>query len=165
MSLKTPVLHMLCGKIAAGKSTLAAELASEPDTVLLSEDDWLSTLFGDQMQTIPDYVRCSAKLRQVMGPHVVQLLNAGLSVVLDFPANRIDNRAWMRGLLEQTKADNRLHVLTIPEDARRARFNARNAQGDHPFSVTDEQYEAMSVYFQEPSEDEGFTLVQHHATA
>ncbi len=164
MSTKSPVLHLLCGKIAAGKSTLAAELSNNSDTVLLSEDDWLSTLFEDQMQTIPDYVRCSAKLRQVMGPHVVQLLNAGLSVVLDFPANRIDNRAWMRGLLAQTQADNRLHVLTVPEDVRRKRFEARNAQGDHPFSVSDEQYAAMSGYFQDPTEDEGFTIVHHQAS-
>ncbi|MCP1337168.1 hypothetical protein [Futiania mangrovi] len=32
----SPTLHMLCGKIAAGKSTLAASLASSPDTVLMA---------------------------------------------------------------------------------------------------------------------------------
>jgi predicted kinase len=34
----TSTLHMLCGKIAAGKSTLARQLADVPFTVLLSED-------------------------------------------------------------------------------------------------------------------------------
>ncbi|MCH4590627.1 LysR family transcriptional regulator, partial [Achromobacter xylosoxidans] len=31
------MLHFLCGKIGAGKSTLAARLASRPDTLLISE--------------------------------------------------------------------------------------------------------------------------------
>jgi len=36
-----PRLHMLCGKIASGKSTLAARLGSAPGTALLAEDTWL----------------------------------------------------------------------------------------------------------------------------
>ncbi|MEG2632911.1 MAG: AAA family ATPase, partial [Comamonas sp.] len=39
------VLHMLCGKIAAGKSTLARQLAAAPRTVRINEDDWLSSLY------------------------------------------------------------------------------------------------------------------------
>ena len=45
LSPKTPTLHMICGKIAAGKSTLARRLADQPNTILISEDVWLSTLY------------------------------------------------------------------------------------------------------------------------
>src|ERR1700742_176082 len=78
-------LYLLCGKIAAGKSTVAAGLASRPATVLISEDHWNSHLFLDELKTIDDYRRCSDRLRNAMGPHVVSLLKAGTSVVLDFP--------------------------------------------------------------------------------
>ena len=37
-----PTLHLVCGKIAAGKSTLANRLANAPATVLISEDYWMS---------------------------------------------------------------------------------------------------------------------------
>ena len=37
-----PMLHFLCGKIGAGKSTLAAALASQPGALRISEDDWLA---------------------------------------------------------------------------------------------------------------------------
>ena len=47
-------LHLICGKIAAGKSTLAAELASRPATLLISEDVWLSCLYKDEQKTIDD---------------------------------------------------------------------------------------------------------------
>lgn len=39
-----PTLHMLCGKIASGKSTLAARLSATPGTVLVSEDAWRTAL-------------------------------------------------------------------------------------------------------------------------
>jgi hypothetical protein len=93
MSDGKPVLHLLCGKIASGKSTLAGQLAEELGTVLISEDRWLDGLYGDQMETLRDYVRFAGKLRAMMGPHVAGLLRAGISVVLDFPANTVETRA------------------------------------------------------------------------
>lgn len=161
MSLASPTLHMLCGKIASGKSTLAARL-SEPDgTVLIAEDVWLKTLFSDQMSSGPDYVRCAAKLRNAMGPHISALLKAGVSVVLDFPANTVENRAWMRGILDATGAADRLHVLNTPDEVCLARLRERNARGDHQFVVTDEQFHRFSRHFVAPSTDEGFDLEVH----
>ena len=45
-------LHMLCGKIAAGKSTLAAELARQPNTVLIAEDFWMTQLYPGEVLTL-----------------------------------------------------------------------------------------------------------------
>ena len=39
-----PMLHLLCGKAGAGKSTLAARLAAAPHTLSLSQDHWTATL-------------------------------------------------------------------------------------------------------------------------
>lgn len=158
----SPTLHMLCGKIAAGKSTLAAKLGSANGTVLLAEDDWLSALFSNEMSSPSDYVRCSSKLRKIMGPHVVSLLNAGVSVVLDFPANTLDQRAWMREVIEASSASHQLHVLNTPDELCLARLRERNARSEHAFAVTEEQYFRFSRYFVAPSADEGFNLVVHH---
>jgi predicted kinase len=157
------MLHMMCGKIAAGKSTLAARLAAAPGTVLLVEDAWLGALFADRMTSGADYIRYAAKLRQVMGPHVAALLEAGVSVVLDFPANTRESRAWMRGLLEASGAAHRLHLLETPDALCLARLSARNARGDHPFTVSEAQYHRFSRYFDPPAPDEGFTVVTHRA--
>ena len=37
-----PTLHLLCGKIASGKSTLARELAAGSETLLVSEDAFMA---------------------------------------------------------------------------------------------------------------------------
>ena len=156
-----PTLHMLCGKIAAGKSTLAAHLAERDNAVLIAEDDWLGVLFGDQMSTGQDFMRCSARLRGIMGPHLVSLLTAGVSVVLDFQANTPDSRAWMRDIVEQTGADHQLHVLMPPDEVCLSRLRARNRSGKHPFVVTEEQFHRFMQYVSPPSPDEGFTIVMH----
>ena len=161
MSDHTPTLHMLCGKIASGKSTLAASLVRGNGAVLIAEDEWLSALFRDEMTSITDYVRCTSKLRGVMGPHVVALLNAGVSVVLDFPANIVETRSWMRGVLDQTTASHVLHVLRTSDADCLDRLRHRNALGVHPFAVTQQQFVQLSQYFVEPGADEGFDISFH----
>jgi len=96
-----PTLYLLCGKIAAGKSTLARRLAARRATLLIGEDHWTSNLFSGDLKTIEDYGRCSARLRAAMGPLIVDILRQGLSIVLDFPANTVSYRNWMRSLITQ----------------------------------------------------------------
>ena len=159
----TATLHLLCGKIAAGKSTLAAKLAEPTGTVLLAEDAWLSGLFAEQLKTPRDFMRCSALLRGTIAPHIIGLLGNGLSVVLDFQANTVESRRWMRGLIDQSGADHRLHVLAPPDDVLLARLKARNDSGLHPFQVTEAQFHQVSKYFEAPQPEEGFTLVTYPA--
>lgn len=157
----TPVLHMLCGKIAAGKSTLAATLARAPGTVLISEDDWLKALFADEMTTGADYLRCSARLQTAMAPHVAAVLRAGVSVVLDFPANTVAQRRWMRGVVDESGAAHLLHLLDVPDDVCLDRLRARNADGNHPFAATEAQFRRFTAHFAAPTEAEGFVIIRH----
>lgn len=159
--INTPVLHLLCGKIASGKSTLAAQLSAPEGTVLISEDAWLSALFGDQMKEPKDYARCTQRLRAVMGSHVVDVLREGLSVVLDFAANTPETRQWLRGIIDQSGADHCLHILEADDDLCLRRLRARNAAGVHAFSVTEEQFHLFTKHFSVPTATEGFNLVRH----
>lgn len=161
MSSTIPTLHLLCGKIASGKSSLAARLHRSAGTVLVAEDEWLDGLYPEDLLSVSDYMRCMSRFRKVMGPHVVSLLNAGVSVVLDCQANTIASRDWMRGILQKTKAANRLHVLDVPDEVCIARLHARNAQGHHPFAATEEQFWQVSRHFVAPTAEEGFDIVMH----
>jgi predicted kinase len=152
-------LHIICGKIAAGKSTLAATLAAHPHTIRISEDAWLARLYKDEQKTIDDYVRNSRRLREAMGDHVVALLRAGLSVVLDFPANTPASRQWMRSLFERAGTDHRLHFLDVPDEVCKDRLRARNAAGTHAFNTSDAEFDLFTSYFVPPSVAEGFEVV------
>ena len=165
MQTTPATLHMLCGKVASGKSTLAARLGSQAGTVTIAEDAWLEALFADELKAVDDYVRCSAKLRGILGPHVAALLGAGVSVVLDFAANTRGQRRWLKEIVEATGALHTLHVLDVSDEVCLARLRARNATGEHPFTVTEAQYHEVTRYFTEPAADEGFTIFHHREGA
>lgn len=154
-------LHFLCGKLAAGKSTLATKLADDPATVLIAEDDWLSALFADQLNSASDYLRCSSKLRAIMSAHISNLLSIGVSVVLDFPANTKDQRRWMTELIVLTKAPHTLHVLMPPDEVCLSRLRTRNASGTHPFAPTEAQFHQFAKHFAPPQPDEGFNIATY----
>jgi predicted kinase len=156
-----PTLYFLCGKIAAGKSTLARRLAARPATLLISEDHWTSSLFSGELKTIEDYGRCSQRLRAAMTPHLVDILRQGLSVVLDFPANTVSNRDWMRSLMTQAQVAHELHLLDVPDTICKQRLRGRNAAGEHAFQVSEADYDLFTSYFVPPEPGEGFNVVVH----
>lgn len=161
MSDPLPMLHLLCGKIASGKSTLAAQLSNAPRTVQISEDDWLKALFADQMSTGADYLHYSAKLQTIVAPHVGALLDAGVSVVLDFPANTVAQRRWMQQIVQDSGVAHQMHVLNPPDAVCLERLRTRNAEGAHAFTTTQAQFHRFAVHFIAPTEDEGFNIVWH----
>ncbi|TMJ58191.1 MAG: ATP-binding protein [Alphaproteobacteria bacterium] len=158
---RVPILHLFCGKVAAGKSTLAGRLAARPATLLITEDHWTSTLFADELRIMEDYGRYSARLRAAIGPHIVDILRQGLSIVLDFQANTVSVRSWMRSLIEQSGAAHELHLLDVPDTICRQRLRERNAGGAHPFQVSEAEYDLIASYFVPPGPGEGFNIVVH----
>lgn len=161
MTRASPVLHLFCGKVAAGKSTLARQLASASGALLLSEDDWLSRLYPDEIRSVAGYARCSGRLRSALGDHLQALLGAGHSVVLDFPANTVPVRRWMRGLFEGAGADHKLHLLDAPDALCKARLRERNRAGCHAFAPGEADYDRITRHFVPPTPDEGFKLLIH----
>jgi predicted kinase len=157
----TGTLHLACGKIAAGKSTLSGRLAARPGTVLVSEDEWTKRLFGDEMRDVADYVRVSARLRGAMGPHVTRLLEAGVDVVLDFPGNTKATRAFWKAAAEVAGARLVLHWLDVADEVCRERLHLRNAEDTHDFAgVTDAQFDLITRRFEPPAPDEGLEVVR-----
>jgi predicted kinase len=108
-------LHFISGRLAAGKTTLARELAAEYHAVLISEDVWLSKL-SDGISSFDDYLKWSGRVRSVMGPLILDMLRAGVNVVLDFAGNRVDERAWARSLSEEAGSSHLLHLLDVSEE-------------------------------------------------
>lgn len=160
-----PTLHLLCGKIASGKSTLAKQLAAQQAAIMLSEDAWLAQLYPGEILSITDYLRSAQRVRVVLGPLVINLLQAGVSVVLDFPANTLASREWLLGLAQSAGVKHCLHYLELDDATCRARLHARNASGEHDFAATDAEFELITRHFCVPSTEEGLVIVAHRPPA
>ena len=154
-------LYLLCGKIAAGKSMLAGRLARRPVTLLISLDHWMSLLFPAENRSIEDFARLSARLRAAMGPHVVDILRQDVSVVLDFPANTLRWRSWMRSLITEANVAHELHVLDVPDAVCKERLRQRNESGKHPYQVSEATYDLFMSYFVLPAPEEEFNGIVH----
>jgi predicted kinase len=155
-------LIFLCGKMAAGKSTLARDLAQRENAVLLVQDDFLDSLFPGEITDIPGFVKYSSRLKKALAPHICALLSKGISVVLDFPGNTKTQRAWFRELFERAHVAHELHFVDASDALCKSQLKDRSK--DLPPGApwtTDAEFEAITVYFQPPAEDEKFNVVRH----
>lgn len=150
--------------MAAGKSTLARQLALRERAILLAQDDFLAALFPGEILDIPGFVKYSARLRNAFTPHVCALLSKGMSVVLDFPGNTKTQRAWFRKLTEAANVEHELHYVDASDLVCKAQLRERSkGLPAGMLWTTEADFEAVSAYFQPPSEDEEFNVVRHCA--
>jgi predicted kinase len=103
----------------------------------------------------------TTRLRNAIGPHIVDILRQGLSIVLDFPADTIRKRSWMRTLIDQSGAAHELHSLDVPDMICKQRLRDRNAGGLHPFQASEAEYDLFTSYFIPPGPGEGFNVIVH----
>ncbi len=165
MPPKTATLYCIYGTIAAGKTTLARKLAAQHGAVLICEDEWLVRLEAE-VASFDDFRKHARRLRAAIGPHVIELLRLGTSVVLDFAANTVKDRAWIRSLFEAAGAAHELHVIEAPEDVCKARLRARNAtkpEGLYFGFVPEEYFGPVSRLLAPPADDERFNVIRHAA--
>jgi len=155
-------LLFLCGKMAAGKSTLARQLAERENAVLFSQDEWIDALYPAAVVNVATYLEYSGRINRTLAPYVVTLLTRGISVVLDFPGNTRNQRAWFRDIIERAGADHELHYVDTPDAVSRAQLKARSAHlpAGTPWT-TDADFDLIASHFKAPAEDEGFTVIRH----
>jgi len=157
----TAKLYLVSGKIASGKSTLIRQLAEDRKAILISQDDWMSTLFPSEIHSLEDYVKYSTRLASAMGPHVTSLLKLGAPVALDFPANTLQLRSWMKSLAEKANCKAELHFLNASDSICLKRLTIRNASGQHRCTTTEEQFHQFTKYVVPPTSAEGLDIVEH----
>jgi predicted kinase len=155
-------LIFFCGKMAAGKSTLARDLANRKNTVLLVQDDFLDALFPGEIIDIQGFLKCSSRLQKALTPHICVLLSQGISVVLDFPENTKTQRTRFSQLIEGANVEHELHFVEASEALCKSQLRDRSKAlpAGSPWT-TDADFEVINAYFQPPSEDEKFNIVRY----
>jgi predicted kinase len=155
-------LYFLCGKMAAGKSTLARQLATREGALLFEQDHWVETLFPNTIVNVATYIEYSGRINRLVAPIVVDVLKRGVSVVMDFPGNTRNQRAWFRSIIDQAGVDHELHFVDTPDDICKAQLKARSAHLPAGTKwTTEEDFELIASHFRAPEHDEAFTIVRH----
>jgi len=155
-------LIFFCGKMAAGKSSLARNLAARENAVLLVQDELLGALFPGEITDVKGFVQCYSRLKNALTPHICALLSKGISVVLDFAAATKEQRVWFRELIESTKVAHELHFVDVPDSLCKSQLRDRSKglPAGAPWT-TEADFEIINAYFQPPTEDEKFNIIRH----
>jgi len=174
---KQAELHLFCGKMAAGKSTLenrpckidpgksplAIRLAKQLNAVLIVEDHWLANLFPDRITDIPGYIKYSDRLNKTMFEHVTHLLTIGTSVVLDFPANTIKQRALLKNIIQNNNIPHTLHYINTSDEQCKKQLKIRSKdKAEGTAFTTDKAFDEITQYFQAPTESENFNIIEYN---
>ena len=158
----TGKLYFFCGKMAAGKSTLAKLLAARENAVLISQDDLADTLFPGLIVNVATYLEYSGRINKMVAPLAASILSKGISLVLDFPANTRNQRAWFRSIIDAGDVDHELHYLDTPDEICKAQLKERSAHLPPGTKwTTEEDFNLIASHFRAPEHDEGFNVVVH----
>jgi len=118
-------VHLICGKICAGKSTFARALANEKSAVILSCDE-IMTLFpepaGDEA-----YAAVSAKVKAYLLQKTAEIVGSGTDVILDWGFWQKAERAETAAYFAQKAIPTAWYYLDIDQVQWQERIARRNA--------------------------------------
>lgn len=149
-------VHLVFGRVGAGKTTYARRFAAEQRAVFFCLDEWMATLF---MMDAPSPLTLAWALprteraeRQIWAV-AQQVLAHGVDVVLELGFFTRAQRDRIRALVAAHPT--RVHVVDAPAETRRERVRARN-QGSETFTVEvdDAMFDWAEHYFEPLGDDE-----------
>ena len=159
-------LTFFVGKMGAGKTTKSLEIAKQNSVVLLSEDEWLQSVYPNKISSLEDYIKYSNRLKPQIKRLAQSILLTGTDVVMDYPANTISQREWFRGIFTDIKAPHDLVYINLSnKDCLRQIEKRRMEQPERSKTDTKEMFEAVTKYFVEPQPSEGFNIIKINGNA
>lgn len=157
--MKKGVLYLFCGKMAAGKTTLAKKISSTENAILISEDLWLQKLYFDEIKNFSDYLNYSQRLKVIIKPHVQELLSKGISVVMDFPGNTLNQRKWLKSIFQEIGAEHLIYFLDLENDVCLMQLKKRNNEKpEGSMEMSEEAFNHITSFFLPPTPEEGFNV-------
>lgn len=154
------MLVFFCGKMGAGKSTLAKQIVKDNEGVLINEDDLLSKLYANKITSVKEYKHYSDLLKPVVENLAKQMMNKGMSVVLDFPANTPSQREWLRGISDSIGAEHLCYLVDKSDNVCISQLLKRG----NPNTDTEEMFHAVSKFFTKPKDEERINLIRVYKT-
>ncbi|WP_422404403.1 AAA family ATPase [Mammaliicoccus sp. JADD-157] len=140
------------------------KLEINKNAILLSEDDWLSQLYPNEITTFDDYLKYSKLIKPLLKEHIQRILKVGSNVVLDFPGNTKAQRSWLLSIATEIKANHELIFLNIDDEKCLERIKKRSIEEPSRKNFdTKETFEYVSSFFEEPLLSEGLNInVKYH---
>jgi predicted kinase len=165
-----PVVHLIEGPVAAGKSTFAASLATRVEGVHIALDEWFAHLFSPDRpreKFVPWYMERKDRLLELIWNHSRRILASNTDVILELGLIQRQTRAQFCNRVRLEAFELAIYVVDAPRDIRRERVRRRNAERGPTFSmvVPDHIFEIASDLWEPPDEIERSETAIEEVTA
>ena len=147
---------MVCGRICSGKSTYSEKLRTEYNAVLLSVDEIMLTVFGQNTgEKHDEYVR---KVKEYLLKKIPELISVGVSVILDWGFWTRQERDFTKNFCKMRGIACELHYIDISDEVWKHRIKKRNeteSGGKSEFYFIDKELiEKFNSVFEIPDKSE-----------
>lgn len=147
---------LICGKVCCGKSTYAERLRVGNNAVILSVDEIMLALFG--LYAGDRHDEYAAKTKKYLLDKAVEIVESGISVILDWGFWTKDERTSVKEFYTAKKIAHEFHYLDISDETWKARLDKRNlavSEGEVNAYIVDENLAAkFDRIFQMPDMEE-----------
>lgn len=149
-------IYMTCGKVCSGKSTYAKMLRDTHRAVILSIDEIMLALFGqDAGEQHDQYV---ASIKAYLLDKSLEILQTGINVVLDWGFWTAQERQSARQFYESRAIKCEFHYIDIENAEWHRRIEARNREvlsgNSDAYYIDDGLATKFEAIFEPPSKSE-----------
>ncbi len=149
-------VHLICGKLASGKSYYSERLRKANNAVVLSCDEIMLAVFGldagekhDEIaESIQNYLFCKS----------LEIIETGTDVILDFGFWQKEKRTIARRFFNSYGVDTQLHYIYVSDEQWKTNIEKRNKAiengYDKAYYVDDGLLQKMKTLFEEPEKEE-----------
>ncbi len=154
-----PIIHLICGSTGAGKSTYAKMLSNDIGAIHFSVDDWMTSLFGPDLENPMDWkwiseraLRCENQIIST----ACALAESGVSSILEIGLQQSNKRAEVVSTVTKSGCTLQTHFLDVDASERWRRVQQRNTEKGETFrlEVTRDMFDFFEAMWESPSESE-----------
>lgn len=149
-------VYLICGRLCCGKTTYSQKICSESNAILLSVDEMILTVFGQNCGEKHDEYVLNAK--KYLLNKSLELIDKNINVVLDWGFWTRKEREFTKNFYKSRDIDCELHYIDINDDVWKARISQRNedvlTDKTSAYYVDENLLAKFNSIFEAPSEDE-----------
>lgn len=152
-------IHIVFGPQGAGKSTYSKQLSEERKAVCFSIDEWMWTLYGDDLPKSMSLSWINERLdrcEEQIWDTAKQIALLGSDVILDLGFTKFEKREKFVALAKAHDFPIQIHIVKAPLELRKQRVMNRNKEKGSTFSfeVSLGMFNFMEGEYQVPREKE-----------
>ena len=155
-------IHLICGFMGFGKTTLAKELAKNLPAVRLTHDEFMVDLYGRNMSKSDFYARYP-KVDDLLWKLAEKILNAGTDVIMDYGFWSKQTRKQVQQKAKNLTPDVVWHQLVCDTNIAKARVLKRTDENPTELFIDEACFNEKLKQYEPITDDEGL-IVQHHNT-